>query len=71
MVPITPASSLNSAGGTESGGDGKNLPVCSTCHQKARSVDKFAKDATQILKWSKCDPDKDGDVQKLGGMFQE
>ena len=57
----------NSAEGTESGGGEAQLPMCTTCHQKARSMDKYAKD-TQILKWSKCDPDKDsvdGVAQKL------
>lgn len=34
------------------------LPVCDTCKQQARSVDRFSKDQS-ILKWTKCDPNKD------------
>ena len=37
------------------------LPVCDTCKQQARSVDRFSKDQS-ILKWTKCDPDKDKGV---------
>ena len=42
-------------------GNGRVLPTCTTCKQVARSVDRFTGDREQILKWTKCDLDKDRD----------
>ena len=37
-----------------------NLPTCTTCGQKARSIDRFTGDRKEVLKWTKREKDEDG-----------